>query len=207
MQTEHQREIVRALVNMDLLLGSKVDHARIMAYAEHFKGEDLIKFKEGCCRYVNEGGEFFPSISQLNKFMGKGAQVLGLDEFEKIREHVRRKGIAAKIEGLSLEGSKALRSVGGLRAVGMCQTEEMHWLQRRFLDAHGEYAEAVKSGHLLDEGKPSQKVAGLINQVVERTGKPNDDNRKKGNASRKTEDARQGGSGSTNDRLRGEGAL
>lgn len=72
-------------------------------------------------------------VKRLN---GSGSTIDESDgEWDKIIEHIRRKGTSVKIEGISDRGRAALNKIGGMSVLGMARSDQMSFIKKDFKNA------------------------------------------------------------------------
>lgn len=81
----------------------------------------------------------FPTIGKLIASIKPDTKLSAENEWQKVMEHIRRRGSHVPIEDASL--AQAVRAVGGLVALGNCDDEQIDFKRREFLERYERIAE------------------------------------------------------------------
>lgn len=77
--------------------------------------------------------QFMPTAEELLELVKGNSEVIALDEWEKCLAAASR-GDREVISSLSPAGQVALRSVGGIHALGMSEQKDHQWLMKKFIE-------------------------------------------------------------------------
>ena len=79
--------------------------------------------------------QFMPTAEELLELVKGNVEVIALDEWEKCLAAASR-GDREVVPTLSPAGQVALRSVGGIHALGMSEEKDHQWLMKKFIEIY-----------------------------------------------------------------------
>jgi len=82
---------------------------------------------------------FFPTIADILELLKPQAKLASNESFDKIIAHIQRFGSSEKIPNLTETETSSLRSIGGLRGLGMSEEKDLKWKRKEFIDAFEMY--------------------------------------------------------------------
>lgn len=112
-------------------------------------------------------GKFMPSIDELLELVKGNAQLIALEEWEKCLVAACRADREA-VSKLSAAGQIALRSIGGLHALGMADEKDNRWMQKKFVEVWltvPDNQQRALPAALEFEVLPSQEIQALTNKL------------------------------------------
>lgn len=117
----------------------KITPERLEVTAEVLSKYPAAKVKEAMIAGIAQQWEWFPVPAQIAKFINSDPELDANESFERILTHIKRFGSTERMDSLSELEKVALRSIGGLRGLGMSQESDLKWKRKDYVEAFSMY--------------------------------------------------------------------